>query len=216
MKDKLMLNKKNSKKSSYLLNEQRKSALACLDRCKLLCRVVWLERKKTYDNTLGDDWLRGFIEAEASFTQNTKTGKPLFQITQLACDEMLIISIKSKLGVGAIHQDVRDDGRRVVVYSLSNKNNIITHLLPVLEKNFVFSKTRVRYLSWLKVHFTAYFVKHNKVYLSKSLVACDLSAYNCAWLQAFTDGDGSFYFVMRKQKDYKFGYQIQGCLGALI
>lgn len=32
---------------------------------------------------------------------------------------------------------------------------------------------------------------------------------NSDWLVGFTDGDGSFYPMLHKSKDYKCGYQVQ-------
>ena len=55
-----------------------------------------------------------------------------------------------------IHNDVRKDGRHCVLYSLSNKQHISQHLLPLLRKNFVLSKARLRYHTWLQTHFSSH------------------------------------------------------------
>ena len=125
-----------------------------MHRHKLSAKQMWLARKNSDAFTLSDDWLRGFIEAESTFTQNNKTKQPLFQITQLGCEYTLMSAIKDKIGKGRIHNVVRKDGRHCVVYSLSNKSHISQHLLPLLRKGFVLSKARLRYHQWLQTHFS--------------------------------------------------------------
>ena len=173
-----------------------------LQECRQQLLSLYCQRKKANYYYCSTDWLRGFIEAEGTFTQNTKTNKPLFQVTQLACEAPLLRAIGRKIGAGRIHYDVRDDGRRAVVYSLSSKKHMITHLLPLLEGGFCFSRAQLRYHVWLQKHFP-------QERMIVSLPTFNPEAYNSQWLHGFTEGDGSFYFVLRKQRDYRCNYQVQ-------
>lgn len=201
------------KEQNKPVTEQERLSFALLRERKLICRQGWYISKWLEKAPLKDDWLRGLIEAEGSFTQNRERKKPIFEITQLAIDSALIHSIRNKLGVGHVRISQRDDGRRCAVYSLTNRGDIIRCLLPILEKGFVFSKARLSYLRWLDTHFKP-LTNLLEVYSSDQAKAglthgYDPSAFNVNWLHGFTDGDGSFHFIIRKQKDYRFSYQVQ-------
>ena len=146
-----------------------------MHRHKLSAKQMWLARKNSDAFATSDDWLRGFIEAEGTFTQNNKTMQPLFQITPLGCEDILMWAIKDKIGKGRIHNNVRKGGRHCVVYSLSNKQHISQHLPPLLRKGFVLSKARLGYHTWLQTHFSSHWLEY-KVGKTVLDVSCDLSA----------------------------------------
>ena len=174
---------------------------------KKAAKHVYKLRKNINYYHIDNDWLRGFIEAEGSFTENKSTEKPLFQITQLYCDKPLLMAIKHKIGKGTIHKDLRRDGSAYVVYSLRVKRDMCERLLPILKANFVFSRARKPYNSWLKAHFSQAQDLWGDSDLGVS--GCALQAYSQSWLLGFTEGDGSFHFVLRKQGDYRWKMQIQ-------
>lgn len=173
-----------------------------LQEYRLKIRKIWLMRKSKHYYCCDVDWLRGFIEAEGSFTQNNKTNAPLFQITQLACEKPLMEAIKRRIGAGRLHLDTRSDGRQTWVYTLTNKKHINNKLLVICNKGFVFSRTMQRYNLWLQKHFP-------EKEMGLLFAANNPGAYNLQWLHGFTEGDGSFHFVLRKQSDYRWGYQVQ-------
>lgn len=59
------------------------------------------------------------------------------------------------------------------------------------------NKSKRQLFPWLRKHFPDFKFQSNNISISGE------------WLAGFTDGDGSFYAVLRKQGDYKSGYQFQ-------
>lgn len=172
-----------------------------LKKCKLKVYKLHLSRKNFKNYNINEDWLRGFIEAEGCFSQNR--GNPMFTLTQIACEWPLFEAIKKKMDCGRLHLDKRKNGTSTVVYTLSGKKVIRDKLLPILRPGFVFSKVGRVYRLWVETHFPD--LLPPKINISWP----SINAFNLQWLHGFCDGDGSFYFVLRKQIDYISSYQVQ-------
>jgi hypothetical protein len=69
-------------------------------------------------------------------------------------------------------------------------------LLPLLENPVLTSRSKRKLLPWLDKHFPSF------RFQVKLTISGD-------WLAGFTDGDGSFYTLLRKQADYRSRYQFQ-------
>lgn len=96
-----------------------------------------------------------------------------------------------------ISKSVRDDGRSLAIYTLRGKSSCLDALLPLLRNPVLTNKSKRQLLPWLEEHFPDFKFQSNNLSISGE------------WLAGFTDGDGSFYTVLRRQRDYRSGYQFQ-------
>ena len=88
---------------------------------------------------------------------------------------------------------MRDDGRSLAIYTLRGKSSCLDALLPLLRNPVLTNKSKRQLLPWLEEHFPDFKFQSNNLSISGE------------WLAGFTDGDGSFYTVLRKQRDYRSG-----------
>jgi hypothetical protein len=144
------------------------------------------------------EWLIGFIEAEGHFSG--KVGEQAaFHLSQHAADWNLIEAIAKIIGHGKINLQTRKDGRSQAVLSIYHKDVLRNVIIPICYDNFQSNKKILQLQEWIKMNFsdlTSAEEKNNKL-------------INSEWLVGFVDGDGSFYPIIHKTKDYKCGYQVQ-------
>lgn len=154
------------------------------------------ERAKNSHYSLSREWLHGFVEAEGSFI-GREGQSPFFEITQHASDCFLMLAIKRFIGGGRVDLKRRRDGRLLSVYTLAGKRSLVEKLLPLWQNSYASPKVLKSFQPWLGVHFPQEKIVTNGTQISGN------------WLAGFTDGDGSFHTVFRRQKDYRIGFQFQ-------
>ena len=106
------------------------------------------------------------------------------------------VAIEKFVGAGSVFFDLRKS--YCAVYTVTDQKIISSKLLPYLNAFLVLNNKIRFYEISRKNHFNAVPRKSIK----KS------SSYNPYWLCGFTDGDGSFHGIVRKQKDYKNNFQV--------
>ena len=158
-------------------------------------------REKDNNYRITPEWFIGFFEAEGSFVTTTKKS-PRIEISQHASDIFLLLSIKNFFGSGTVRFDIRKSP--CALYTISDKNVIAKNLLPLFDQ-FLFLQNKVQvYENWKSVHFPICKGSPLGTCIEKKMQKKDI---NPQWLCGFTDGDGSFHCILRKQKDYKCGQQ---------
>ena len=90
----------------------------------------------------------------------------------------------------------RSDGRCTAVYTLTGQQQLEKHCLPLLKQPVLTNKCKKRLIPWLEKHFPQF-----SFYGTRNISG--------DWLAGFTDGDGSFHTLFRRQADYKCGFQFQ-------
>ena len=158
--------------------------------------AILSERAKESHYSLSQQWLQGFVEAEGCFL-GKEGQRPIFEITQHASDCFLMLAIKRLIGGGKVRLNKRRDGRLLCVYTLSGKRIIAEKLLPLWHNAYAGPKILRDFQPWLALHFP-----QEKIVINDTEISGN-------WLAGFTDGDGSFHTVFRRQKDYKIGFQFQ-------
>lgn len=159
-------------------------------------------KRSTIDGySITQNWLIGFVEAEGSFTGNEKQSAT-FQITQHAADWVLMEAIAKFIGCGTVKFIKRKDGRVFANYIVSDKKLLLEQIIPLFDNKFISSKKQDQFNNWKKIHFGLDSNNFNDQSVLSNNIHPD-------WLVGFVDGDGSFYPMIHKAKDYKCGYQIQ-------
>ena len=158
--------------------------------------AILSERAKDSHYSLSQQWLQGFVEAEGCFLGRGGQ-RPIFEITQHASDCFLMLAIKRFIGGGKVRLSKRRDGRLLCVYTLSGKRIIAEKLLPLWHNAYAAPKILRDFQPWLALHFP-----QEKIVINDTEISGN-------WLAGFTDGDGSFHTVFRRQEDYKIGFQFQ-------
>lgn len=148
---------------------------------------------------INPQWLAGFIEAEGHF--HGKAGQqPHFSISQHPADFKLMESIAEYFDHGKVRLSVRPDGRSEAVYTIYSKNVLENKIIPLCSENLISKNKSLQFKEWTNAHFPNY----------QSIALPDPNKkIDPNWLVGFVDGDGSFYSVIHKTKDYKIGYQVQ-------
>ena len=148
---------------------------------------------------INPQWLAGFIEAEGHF--HGKAGQqPHFSISQHAADFNLIEAISKYVGHGKTRLSVRPDGRAEAVYTVYSKKVLEDKIIPLCAENLISEKKSKQFMDWTNAHFPH----------CQSIALPDPDKkIDPNWLVGFVDGDGSFYSLIHKAKDYKHGYQVQ-------
>lgn len=164
-----------------------------------LLKFLEHSRAITENIKINPQWLAGFIEAEGHF--HGKTGQqPHFSISQHPADHNLMEAISKHVGHGEVRLSVRPDGRAESVYTIYSKRVLEDKILPLCSENLISEKKSKQFMDWTKIHFPEY----------KSIALPDPNKkIDPNWLVGFVDGDGSFYSLIHKTKDYKIGYQVQ-------
>ena len=145
------------------------------------------------------EWFAGFIEAEGHF--HGKVGQqPFFTISQHAADYQLMETLSEYIGHGKVRLAVRPDGRSEAILTIYNKEVLKNKIIPICSEHFITKNKSAQFMEWVNAHFPEY----------KSIVLPNSSkSIHPQWLAGFVDGDGSFYTLTHKAKDYKCGYQVQ-------
>ena len=136
------------------------------------------------------------MEAEGCFL-GKEGQRPIFEITQHVSDCFLMLAIKRFIGGGQVGLNKRGDGRLLCVYTLSGRRMIAEKLLPLWQNAYAGPKILRDFQPWLALHFP-----QEKIVINGTEISGN-------WLAGFTDGDGSFHTVFRREKDYKIGFQFQ-------
>ena len=164
----------------------------------------FIKNRINLNYNITNQWLIGFIEAEGHFAGKNKDSQPSFKISQHIADENLILAIKNYIGYGNIHKSIRQDGRSEAILTIYNKEILRNVIIPMCYNNFKSKKKFYQFNNWL----INFFPDLNKIILNFYNQKINYNL-NEQWLTGFVDGDGSFYVIIHKTKDYKFGYQIQ-------
>jgi hypothetical protein len=147
---------------------------------------------------ISKQWFIGFIEAEGHFAGKNIGDQPFFTISQHSADKNLILAIRNFIGHGNIREYVRSDGRSETILTIYSKDVLRNIIIPMCINNFRSEKKINQFNNWL----IKFFPDLNNIQLKDNLI-------NPQWLAGFVDGDGSFYSVLHKAKDYKCGFQTQ-------
>jgi hypothetical protein len=147
---------------------------------------------------ISPQWLVGFIEAEGSF-YGKKGEQPLFHLSQHASDKFLMEAIAKFLGHGRVRSFVRKDGRSESILAIYNKEVLRNVIIPLCRGNLISINKSNQFNKWVETHFED---------LAQPCAPTNLRI-DKDWLVGFTDGDGSFYPMLHKAKDYRCGYQVQ-------
>ena len=145
---------------------------------------------------LNKDWVIGFIEAEGCFSG---ANYPIFSLSQHTADHSLLVALSEFLGCGNVTNKVREDGRLESIFQITSKTQIAERLIPLCEGSLFCSYKREQFNRWV----IKYFPELNVNQFNPSSIPSP------QWITGFTEGDGSFYPVILRAKDYKFGYQVQ-------
>lgn len=147
---------------------------------------------------ISHQWLLGFIEAEGNFF-GKKGQQPSFNLSQHAADKILMEAIANFIGHGNVRIYTREDGRSEAILNIYDKTVLRDIIIPMCLNNLKTKNKSNQFYSWLNAHFDDFTPSINPA----------KSSINKDWLVGFTDGDGSFYPMFHKSKDYKCGFQIQ-------
>ena len=155
---------------------------------------------------LTNDWLFGFIEAEAEL--RFKPRNIGIVIEQHVSDYFLMVAIQKFVGVGDLKLAKHKDGM-VLRYTLYDKDKIENFFLPFFSKGLIgasdlqsITDVPLNLNRWVQEWFPSYF--------NKTTPRLDLTEN---WLVGFIDGDGTFYTKLAKAKDYKIGFQMRAAFG---
>lgn len=148
------------------------------------------------DYLITDNWLIGFTEAEGSFIGGRQ---PCFSLSQHVADRELMEAIARYIGHGKVRLEKRKDGRVQAVLSIYDKTVLRDKLAPLFEGKLLTLKKIKQFNKW----------KEDLKIQSAQLDPQGLINIDPEWLVGFTDGDGSFYPMIHKAKDYRCGFQVQ-------
>ena len=159
------------------------------------------KRLNVSNYNITSQWLIGFIEAEGSFI-GKKGQQPYLHISQHTADWFLMEAIAKFIGYGNVKVQTRKDGRSEAILIINDKDVLRNKIIPMCQSNLKSIKKFNQFNEWVKNHFSD---------LAEPLrVSAPInSKIDNQWIVGFTDGDGSFYPMFHKAKDYKYGYQIQ-------
>lgn len=196
-------------------------------------------------NKLNPWLITGFIDGEGSFTVS-KTGisvKLELKVTQKEHSEKILHQIKEYFNCGSVVIDNRKT--KTMKYRVSSLNDILTQIIPHLDKYPCLTSKFLNYQDWKKIaikmmkkeHLTLaglndinliitkmnkgrlFEDKYNHCKISLGLtsngeITKDLPA---DWVQAFIDGEGSFYNYIATSKSKSKGkiYNLQRCDSSL-
>lgn len=159
-------------------------------------KLIKLQQKRSYRIT--KNWLIGFTEAEGSFICGKQ---PSFSLSQHASDKKLMEEIAKFIGHGKVRLEKRKDGRIQAVLTIYDKTVLRDKIVPgsIFDGRLLSNKKIIQFNKWKK---------DIMVHQSEPTTNLNLEI-NPEWLVGFTDGDGSFYPMIHKAKDYKCGFQVQ-------
>lgn len=157
-----------------------------------------ISENKNLTLMMNKEWLIGFIEAEGCFHRNEN--QSFFELTQHISDIKLLVLIANFIGNGKIRKQIRKDGRSLAVLSISNRKILKEVIIPLCWNKFHSKKKYFQFRNWIEKSFPEIDTK----YLVSNCQEIDRN-----WIVGFVDGDGSFYSVVSRNREYKFGYQIK-------
>lgn len=168
--------------------------------------------------SLSPNWVTGIIDAEGNFsiTKKEKSSKNgylpgfTFKVTQMYYSYEILLYLKEYFKCGEICIDNRKT--KGYKYQVSNRNDIITKIIPHLDKYPLITSKRLDYLDW-KDSLIRYenslerdnldYIWLKKAQMNKKRSFEERWEYlnNCGdiklsneWVQAFIDGEGCFQF----------------------
>jgi len=147
---------------------------------------------------ISHQWLLGFIEAEGNFF-GRENQQPSFNLSQHGADEVLMEAIAKFIGHGNVRVYTRKDGRSEAILTIYDKTILRKTIIPMCLNNLKTKNKSNQFNSWISIHFKDLV----------PLINTTQTPIHKDWLVGFTDGDGSFYPMFHKSKDYKCGFQVQ-------
>lgn len=173
--------------------------------------------------SLSPNWVTGIIDAEGNFSIIKKESKNgynpgfSFKVTQNYYSYEILVYLKEYFKCGNINIDNKKT--KGYKYQVSNTNDIITKIIPQLDKYPLITSKRLDYLDW-KESLIRYkndkkrndldyiWLKKDQMNKNRSfeerweyLNNCDEINLSNEWVQAFIDGEGSFQFNIINTKN---------------
>lgn len=168
---------------------------------ELIEKIKELELIRLSKVNIDKDWLIGFVEAEGSFSGSDI--QPMFHLSQHPADLNLLQSIAYFLELKpSITTSQRLNGTIISSLHIGDRYQLEQKIIPFFNGEFKTSKKQIQFSNWMAKYFPQVEILKNEGL--KPLC----STISNKWLVGLVDGDGSFYPVIAKSKDYKCGFQV--------
>lgn len=176
-------------------------------------------------------WLVGVVDGDGSFTVTKSNNKWSleFKVSQSSYNLRLLYFIKSKLSVGSVYVEPKNN---VGSYRLRNVAHIVNNIVPIFDKHVLLTSKYYNYLKFksaAEILNSKSLTKEEKdtklmlllqqvkpenylspVWLCTTIDTISIAKKNVtrAWLVGFTEREGSFYLARKDQNRLTHGFAI--------